>query len=87
MKMNYVTHDFYCLKCGKKGIPIQRNKGHMHGKNHRKKLYCLNCHCEVNHIEIFSASDLEQFRKDFESGVYEHEAEESIRTCGVSSLW
>ena len=36
----YEDHSFYCLNCGKKGIPIWRNKGHLHSKNHRKALYC-----------------------------------------------
>ena len=79
--MAYIQHDFYCLKCGQKGLPVWRNNGHLHSKNHRKKLYCFNCQCEVNHIEIFTQSDLEKFKIDFENGVYKNEAEESISAC------
>ena len=43
MKMpnKYVEHSFYCINCGKKGIPLWRNKGHLHSKGHRKKLATL----------------------------------------------
>ena len=79
--MAYIQHDFYCLKCGQKGLPVWRNNGHLHTKNHRKKLYCFNCQCEVNHIEITNQNQLEKFKKDFQNGVYIDEAEESISTC------
>ena len=85
--MAYITHDFYCLNCGKRGIPIQRNRSHMHSKNHRKKLYCCNCKCEVNHLEIFSLADLEKFKIDFANGVYKDEAEESISFGRSSGMW
>ena len=73
--MNYTSHDFYCVRCGQKGIPIQRSKGHLHSKNHKKKLYCINCKKEVNHIEIFTEEDLIKFQEDFKNGVYKDEEE------------
>lgn len=85
--MGYITHDFYCLKCGRKGIPIQRSRGHMREKGHRKKLYCMYCRQEVNHIEIFNQAQLEKFQEDFRNGVYENEAEESINTCRSAREW
>lgn len=85
--MNYITHDFYCINCGNKGIPIARNRGHMHNKGHFKKLYCCTCKCEVNHIEIFNESQLEKFKEDFKNGVYKDEAEKSISSCRPSGLW
>lgn len=81
MIMAYETHDFYCLNCGHKGLPIHRNKGHLHGAMHRKKLYCMNCKCEVNHVEIRNLDELEKFKDEFERGVYKDEAEESILAC------
>lgn len=47
---------FYCTCCGKEGIPIQRKKGKERGAGHLKKLYCLNCNREWNHVEIIENS-------------------------------
>ena len=76
-------HDFFCLKCGNKGIPIGRKQGFQHGKYHRKKLYCPTCRQEVNHIECKTMDDVEEFKFNFENGVYKDEAEASI--CYVRS--
>ena len=74
----YEEHSFYCLNCGNKGIPIMRKMGHQHGRMHRKKLYCLTCKCEVNHMECRTPVDVEEFLINFEAGVYVNEAEESL---------
>jgi hypothetical protein len=71
-------HKFYCLNCGKPGIPLRRKLSFQHGAMHRKKLYCPNCKTEVNHIEIKTLEQEEQFKEDFKNGVYKHEAEESL---------
>lgn len=87
--MRYEEHDFYCMKCGKKGIPLARKKGFQHGKMHRKKLYCLFCKEEVNHIECRTFADVEEFKENFEMGVYKDEAEESIsyvRSSGIGEV-
>lgn len=47
-----VESHFYCTQCGKMGIPIQRKKGQERKSGHLKKLYCLYCGKEVNHVEI-----------------------------------
>ena len=47
-----LTSDFYCTECGKKGIPITRKKGNNKEPGHLKKLFCLTCKKEVNHVEI-----------------------------------
>ena len=70
----YEEHSFYCINCGKKGIPILRDKSHLHSKNHRKVLYCPFCKETVNHIEITSFEQAEKFKEDFEKGVYKDEA-------------
>lgn len=44
--------DFYCVKCGCKGIPIMRVIGREREPGHLKRLFCLNCQDEVNMIEI-----------------------------------
>lgn len=72
------THEFYCMKCGNRGIPLSRNRGHQHGRFHRKKIFCLYCQQEVNHIECKNPEDVKEFQENFEKGVYEDEANESV---------
>ena len=73
-----VEHSFYCLKCGQKGIPLARKAGHQHKSFHRKKLFCVFCKEEVNHIECKNYAEVLEFKENFENGVYVNEAEESI---------
>lgn len=75
---NYTEHSFYCLKCGNKGIPIMRSEAKRKESFHRKKLYCLYCKQEVNHIECATSLDVEEFQKNFKKGVYADEAQASI---------
>lgn len=82
----YREHDFYCLNCGKKNMPIHRNVGRMKGKDHRKRLYCPWCKTEVNHIECRSDVEVEQFKRDFEEGLFEEEAAESIKFIKETEL-
>jgi hypothetical protein len=51
---------------------------------HRKKLYCPWCRIEVNHIEIKNQWELEEFKENFDNGVYNDECEESVAYCGMS---
>ena len=46
-----IVHDFYCTKCGSKGINVPRIKGKLREPGHLKKLFCLKCQEEVNHVE------------------------------------
>ena len=74
------------MKCGHKGIPIQRKSGFQHSKFHRKKLYCIYCQEEVNHVECKNEEDVEEFLENFKNGVYKDEAERSldyVRTSGI----
>lgn len=84
---SYGEHQFRCIRCGKAGIPLQRKQGHQHGRMHRKKLYCPHCKCEINHIEIKSLEDLEEFMMNWETGVYHDEAEESMAACRAARQW
>lgn len=72
------VHRFFCLNCGREGIPISRKESFQKEKFHRKKLYCPWCKTEVNHIECKNSSDIEKFKKDFEEGLYKEEAQKSI---------
>lgn len=73
----YEEHKFYCLLCGRPGIPLRRKIGFQHGPMHRKKLYCPYCKVEVNHMEIRTFDEEQKFIKNFKRGVYKDEAEES----------
>lgn len=78
MGRNLETHDFYCICCGKKGIPVMRKVGHQHSKHHMKKLFCITCQKEVNHVECKNYEDVIEFKENFENGVYVNAAAESI---------
>ena len=74
----YTEHSFYCMRCGRKGIPVARRDSHNHEKHHRKKLWCPWCGMEVNHIECRTPEEVEEFKENFENGVYKDEAKESL---------
>ena len=78
MAKNYQTHRFFCIKCGKEGIPLARKQGHKHERFHRKKLYCPYCKMEINHVECQTDEDVYNFRVDFEEGAFADEVEESL---------
>ena len=61
---------FFCSCCGKEGIPVQRKKGQDRQGGHLKKLYCLSCKKETNHVEVreIGGYDIEDFKKEFELG-------------------
>ena len=75
---------FFCLNCGNEGIPLIRKNNHFYGKFHRKKLYCLHCKLEVNHMECRSEEEIQEFKENFANGDYIEEAKESIK---VSNGW
>lgn len=82
MRNNYETHDFYCLNCGQKALPLMRERGHKHKQYHRKRLYCPYCRKDCNHIEIRSYDEKEWFLQAFANGDFIQEAIESIKECG-----
>ena len=76
--MRYFTNDFYCLNCGRKGIPCVRPDSKRREPFHRKKLYCIFCHLECNHVEINSDEQRAEFLEMFEHGDFIEEAKASI---------
>ena len=72
------AHDFYCIKCGQRGLPIQRGRNIQREKFHRKKLYCFHCKEEVNHVECRNDVEVKKFLRDFKEGKYIDEAEASV---------
>lgn len=67
-----IFSDFYCTECGQKGINLPRNKGCQRANGHLKKLFCLHCQKETNHVEIRpqSSYDYENFYEEFSLGRY-----------------
>lgn len=52
MSTNLITdNEFYCAICHNKGIPVIRRKGAEREAGHLKKLFCLTCGKETNHVE------------------------------------
>lgn len=47
-----IDNEFYCTKCGNKGISIVRIRGKERKAGHLKKLFCLHCGTEKNFCEI-----------------------------------
>lgn len=52
MSNKFMISDFYCTKCGRKGINIPRKVGKYREAGHLKRLYCIYCKSEQNHVEI-----------------------------------
>lgn len=65
---NFESHEFWCTKCGKRGIPIVRNEAAQRGKGHLKKLWCVSCGTECNHYECYNQQDVEKFKRKFANG-------------------
>ena len=74
-------HRFFCINCGHEGLPVYRSLAKQRGKMHRKKLYCFHCGQMINMVECYDDIDVENFKEDFERGVYQDEAKESIIHC------
>ena len=68
--MEGTVSEFYCTKCGQRGIPIMRRPGQQREPGHLKKLFCLNCGEEVNHVEIrpYGGYRYEDFEEEFRLG-------------------
>lgn len=77
-RQQVVIHDFYCIKCGQKGISLPRKRGELHGANHLKKMYCPHCQTVVNHVECKNEFDAYQFKEDFLAGKYLEEAQKPL---------
>ena len=77
-KKRELSSEFWCISCGRKGIPIMRERCHRREAGHRKALYCINCRMTINHIETRNEEEAKKFREDYEAGLFTEEAKESI---------
>lgn len=83
----FEQHKFFCLNCGREGIPLSRKINHKHKAFHRKKLYCPWCRQEVNHVEVSTPEEEAKFKEEFEKGMYKDEAAETLAFIRASSEW
>ena len=74
-KQNAVMSEFYCTQCGTKGLPIWRRAGKEREAGHLKKLYCLKCQKETNHVECKENThyQYEDFKLEYEYGNFSEE--------------
>ena len=75
---NMVSHDFYCLNCGKKTITLMRKIGKQKERFHRKKLFCPWCKNDVNAVECKTQQDVDEFLDKYNKGEFVEEAKESM---------
>ena len=83
MGLNTTMSEFYCVICGRRGLPVWRRNGRAREAGHLKKLWCLNCKQETNHAEIkpFTKYDFEDFKLEFEYGNFDENGNR-VRTYG-----
>lgn len=69
-KGKYTMSDFYCTNCGRQGIPIARKKGQQREQGHLKKLFCIYCGKDTNHVEVkpFGSYTYANFKEEFDLG-------------------
>ena len=72
--------EFYCIRCGRLGIPIPRKKGAEREGGHLKKLWCLYCKEEVNHVECkpYSHYTYEDFLFERENGNFDEKGNRKL---------
>ena len=83
----FETHDFYCLKCANKTIPVARKLAKKREKFHRKKLWCPHCKMEINCVEITNQEEKEHFMEAYNNGDFRQEAEDSIYCIRHTGIW
>ena len=83
MRYNTEESEFYCTQCGCKGIPVQRKRGQFREAGHLKKLFCLKCGIQTNHVECkpFTKYSFEDFKIEFEYGNFNEDGTR-VRTYG-----
>ena len=67
--------DFYCTRCGNKGIPIFRIAGQERSPGHLKKIFCLYCQKETNMVEVkpIGKYNLDDFWIEYEYNNFDQE--------------
>lgn len=62
--------DFYCTRCGNKGISLPRKISREREPGHLKEIWCPYCNMKTNHVEVrpFGSYTVEDFKEEFELG-------------------
>lgn len=76
--LRYEVSEFYCMNCGNKGVPCLRRQDHRREAFHRKKLYCVFCKQETQHIEVKNLEEACEFKAAFSEGRFKKENQESL---------
>lgn len=73
--------EFYCTKCGCKGIPIARRVGAEREAGHLKKIYCIHCGEEVNHVECkkWSRYTITDFLYEFNNNNFDKDGNRKVK--------
>ena len=74
------VHDFYCTCCGRKGIPVGKDRGVISEKGNLRKIICQYCNREVNHAEVVENSQYDRiaFFDEFNSGNFDRNGDRLI---------
>ena len=77
---NFIENEFYCTQCGNKGIPIQRKRGQEREAGHLKKIYCLKCGIQTNHVEVkpYTKYTFDDFKTEFEYANFDENGQRKI---------
>lgn len=88
--MKMTQSRFFCTQCGKEGLPVMRKVGHQREPGHLKKLYCIYCGEQVNHVEIKETGSYteEDFKREFKLGRFkdgQREEKKDLLKCSNTS--
>lgn len=75
----FETHNFYCINCGEKNVPLLRSQNQLKSKGHRKNMYCYHCKHTINHVECRNEEESQDFIVGFKNGEYKEEAEDGLQ--------
>lgn len=81
-----VVNSFWCLNCGRCGLPLARPQSCQREKFHRKRLFCFWCRRFCNHVECKSPEEEQEFQERFALGEFQEEAKESMRFIDENNL-
>ena len=69
MSSKVYISDMYCTHCGNRGLNIPRKINKIREPGHLKRLYCIYCKAETNHVEVrpfFNDYNLKDFKLEMQ---------------------
>lgn len=78
--MKMTNSEFYCTQCGNQGIPVWRKQNQQRESGHLKKLFCLHCQKETNHVEVRHGGSYQysDFCKEFKYGNFTEDGQRKM---------